>query len=283
VLLILVKSLIGHLVFVVEWTSGGSARSCARGSQWLWRGLRGRAARPALPAARAARESARVSCTAALLCGRRVGARGLGTRLRRASRMVPCVEEIDKPGEAVQSTVLSRGGGFPRRALPPNRSTPPGSVSGCPPGSTTSSNATPRRCVAPSACRTRPSKGCRFAQDCLPDVESRGDGVVCGGVFFGSIPHSDLLKSVARRVVDRRVLQSDQDVAGLPRRRKPTKRGRKTRTTEARDKRARHSAGLTPLTTTGETSTCAGLCWGGRSSALSEVSALALSPMPMTS
>jgi len=25
-------------------------------------------------------------------------------------------------------------------------------------------------------------------------------------VFFGSIPHSDLLKSVARRVVDRRVL-----------------------------------------------------------------------------
>jgi len=31
------------------------------------------------------------------------------------------------------------------------------------------------------------------------------------------------------------------------------------------------------------TSTCAGLCWGGRCSALSEVSALALSPMPMTS
>src|SRR5438477_3528864 len=31
------------------------------------------------------------------------------------------------------------------------------------------------------------------------------------------------------------------------------------------------------------TSTCAGLCWGGKSSALSEVSALALSPMPMTS
>src|SRR5258708_33086558 len=41
--------------FVVEWTSGGSARSCARGFQWLWRGLRGRAARPALPAAAATR------------------------------------------------------------------------------------------------------------------------------------------------------------------------------------------------------------------------------------
>src|SRR6202050_1629871 len=54
--------------------------------------------------------------------------------------------------------------------------------------------------------------------------------------YFGSIPHSDLQKSVARRIVDRRVLhlikmwlecaveETDQ-------------RGRKTRTTEARDNR----------------------------------------------
>ena len=54
--------------------------------------------------------------------------------------------------------------------------------------------------------------------------------------YFGSIPHTDLLKSVARRIVDRRVLhlikmwlecavdETDD-------------RGRKTRTTEARDKR----------------------------------------------
>src|SRR5205814_9037600 len=54
--------------------------------------------------------------------------------------------------------------------------------------------------------------------------------------YFGSIPHADLLKSVARRVVDRRVLhlikmwlecsveETDQ-------------RGRTTRTTEARDSR----------------------------------------------
>ena len=36
--------------------------------------------------------------------------------------------------------------------------------------------------------------------------------------YFGSIPHSDLLKSVARRVVDRRVLHLIRR-AGLPRRR----------------------------------------------------------------
>ena len=35
-----------------------------------------------------------------------------------------------------------------------------------PSGSITSSNATPQRCVAPSACRTRPSKGMPLAQDC---------------------------------------------------------------------------------------------------------------------
>jgi len=55
-------------------------------------------------------------------------------------------------------------------------------------------------------------------------------------VFFGSIPHSDLLKSVARRVVDRRVLHLikmwlDCHVE------ETGKRGRNTRTTEARDKR----------------------------------------------
>ena len=54
--------------------------------------------------------------------------------------------------------------------------------------------------------------------------------------YFGSIPHTDLLKSVARRIVDRRVLHliklwlhcavEETD-----------KRGRKTRTTEARDNR----------------------------------------------
>ena len=53
-------------------------------------------------------------------------------------------------------------------------------------------------------------------------------------VFFGSIPHTELMKSVARRVVDRRVLHlikmwlecSVEETDD---------RGRKRRTTEARD------------------------------------------------
>ena len=75
--------------------------------------------------------------------------------------------------------------------------------------------------------------------------------------YFGSIPHTDLLKSVARRIVDRRV----QDVAGLPRR-----RNRPTRAEETYDRGqgqpARHSAGFTPLTTAGESlhaPVCAGV------------------------
>jgi retron-type reverse transcriptase len=54
--------------------------------------------------------------------------------------------------------------------------------------------------------------------------------------YFGSIPHTELLKSVARRIVDRRVLHlikmwlecSVEETDD---------RGRKTRTTEARDNR----------------------------------------------
>src|SRR5471030_2991423 len=54
--------------------------------------------------------------------------------------------------------------------------------------------------------------------------------------YFGSIPHSDLLKSVARRIVDRRVLHLIRmwlDCSVV----ETDDRGRKTRTTEARDKR----------------------------------------------
>jgi group II intron reverse transcriptase/maturase len=54
--------------------------------------------------------------------------------------------------------------------------------------------------------------------------------------YFGSIPHSDLLKSVARRIVDRRVLHLIK--MWLECSVKETDdRGRKTRTTEARDNR----------------------------------------------
>jgi group II intron reverse transcriptase/maturase len=54
--------------------------------------------------------------------------------------------------------------------------------------------------------------------------------------YFGSIPHSDLLKSVARRVVDRRVLHLIKMWLDCPVE-ETDDRGRKTRTTEARDHR----------------------------------------------
>ena len=53
---------------------------------------------------------------------------------------------------------------------------------------------------------------------------------------FGSIPHTDLLKSVARRIVDRRVLHLIKMWLDCPVE-ETDQRGRKTRTTEARDKR----------------------------------------------
>src|SRR5213595_4153971 len=54
--------------------------------------------------------------------------------------------------------------------------------------------------------------------------------------YFGSIPHSDLLESVARRIVDRRVLHLIKMWLDCPVE-ETDERGRKTRTTEARDKR----------------------------------------------
>jgi RNA-directed DNA polymerase len=54
--------------------------------------------------------------------------------------------------------------------------------------------------------------------------------------YFGSIPHADLLKSVARRIVDRRVLHLIKMWLDCPVE-ETDKRGRRTRTTEARDKR----------------------------------------------
>jgi RNA-directed DNA polymerase len=54
--------------------------------------------------------------------------------------------------------------------------------------------------------------------------------------YFGSIPHADLLKSVARRIVDRRVLHLIRMWLECPVE-ETDDRGRKRRTTEARDKR----------------------------------------------
>ena len=52
--------------------------------------------------------------------------------------------------------------------------------------------------------------------------------------FFGSIPHTDLLKSVARRIVDRRVLHLIKMWLDCPIE-ETDDRGRRRRTTEARD------------------------------------------------
>ncbi len=54
--------------------------------------------------------------------------------------------------------------------------------------------------------------------------------------YYGSIPHTELLKSVARRIVDRRVLHLIRMWLDCPVE-ETDNRGRKTRTTEARDKR----------------------------------------------
>jgi RNA-directed DNA polymerase len=54
--------------------------------------------------------------------------------------------------------------------------------------------------------------------------------------YFGSIPHADLLKSVARRIVDRRVLHLIKMWLECPVE-ETDERGRKTRTTDARDNR----------------------------------------------
>jgi group II intron reverse transcriptase/maturase len=54
--------------------------------------------------------------------------------------------------------------------------------------------------------------------------------------YFGSIPHAELMKSVSRRIVDRRVLHLIKMWLECPVE-ETDKRGRKTRTTEARDKR----------------------------------------------
>ena len=54
--------------------------------------------------------------------------------------------------------------------------------------------------------------------------------------YFGSIPHAELMKSVARRIVDRRVLHLIRMWLDCPVE-ETDDRGRKTRTTEARDKR----------------------------------------------
>jgi Reverse transcriptase (RNA-dependent DNA polymerase) len=82
----------------------------------------------------------------------------------------------------------------------------------------------------------------RNAQQAVVEVESllfRGHPEVVDANladYFGSIPHADLLKSVARRIVDRRVLHLIKMWLECPVE-ETDDQGRKTRTTEARDNR----------------------------------------------
>ena len=79
--------------------------------------------------------------------------------------------------------------------------------------------------------------------------------------FFGSIPHADLLKSLARRIVDRRVLHLIKMWLECPVE-ETDDRGGKTRTTEAKDQSARHSARFTHLALAGQSlhaPVCAGM------------------------
>jgi retron-type reverse transcriptase len=70
--------------------------------------------------------------------------------------------------------------------------------------------------------------------------------------YFGSIPHADLLKSVARRIVDRRVLHLIKMWLECPVE-ETAQRGRTTRTTEAKDNRRGIPQGspLSPLLAVG--------------------------------
>src|SRR5205807_4979017 len=100
-----------------------------------------------------------------------------------------------------------------------------------------------RRCSRP--CRLgkqyayRPG---RNAQQAVVEVEAqlfRGHPEVVDADladYFGSIPHAELLKSVARRIVDRRVLHLIKMWLECPVE-ETDDRGRKTRTTGARDNR----------------------------------------------
>src|SRR3990170_1791879 len=82
----------------------------------------------------------------------------------------------------------------------------------------------------------------RNAQQAVTEVEEllfRGHPEVVDADladYFGSIPHAELMKSVARRIVDRRMLHLIKMWLECPVE-ETDKRGRKTRTTEARDKR----------------------------------------------
>jgi hypothetical protein len=89
--------------------------------------------------------------------------------------------------------------------------------------------------------------------------------------YFGSIPHAELLKSVSRRIVDRRVLHLIRMWLDCPWKKRTIEDGRHARprreTSGAAFRRAHPSHPYWRIFT------CAGSCWDGRCSGLSEPSA----------
>src|SRR5260370_39249620 len=84
----------------------------------------------------------------------------------------------------------------------------------------------------------RPGRNAQQAVVKLEELVFRGHPEVVDADladYFGSIPHAELLQSVARRIVDRRVLQLIKMGLGVPVE-ESNDLGRKTRTTHARDK-----------------------------------------------
>ena len=85
----------------------------------------------------------------------------------------------------------------------------------------------------------RPGRNAQQAVDEVGELLFRGHPEVVDADladYFGSIPHAELMKSVTRRIVDRRMLHLIRMWLDCPVE-ETDQRGRKTRTTEARDKR----------------------------------------------
>jgi RNA-directed DNA polymerase len=85
----------------------------------------------------------------------------------------------------------------------------------------------------------RPGRNAQQAVDEVQEALFRGRPEVVDADladYFGSIPHAELLKSVARRIVDRRVMHLIKQWLECTVE-ETDKRGRKTRTTEAKDNR----------------------------------------------
>ena len=92
--------------------------------------------------------------------------------------------------------------------------------------------------------------------------------------YFGCIPHAELMLSLARRIVDRRVLHLIKMWLECAVE-ETDDRGRKTRTTEAKDQRRGIPQGSHRSHRCWRICTCAGSCWGGRSSGSTRALALA--------